>query len=1072
MSNERFTNPFPGLRPFESTEDHLFFGRDGQSDELLRRLRRSRFLAVLGTSGSGKSSLVRAGLLPSLRGGLMREAGSGWRVALMRPGSDPVGNLAAALAERGVLAEAGGGLEGAEAEAVVEATLRGGSLGLVEAARQARLAAHENLLVVVDQFEELFRFRAVRAAGADTSDDAAAFVKLLLEAAQQRELPVYVVLTMRSDFLGDCAQFQGLPEAINDGQYLIPRMTRDERRVAVNGPAMVARGRVAEPLVNRLLNDVGDNPDQLPILQHALMRTWDYWKQHRRDSEPVSVEHYEAIGTMADALSRHADEAWDELADEHQRTIAERMFKALTEKGADNREIRRPAGVKEIAEITGASEDEVVAVVDTFRRAGRSFLMPPAEVRLDSDSVIDISHESLIRNWERLKKWVDDEAQAARNYRRLAESAVLHREGQEGMLNPVALQNALEWQRRNTPNAAWGARYHPEFDLAMKYLGESKAHREEEAAREEEHRRAELERERREREQAERYAEEQRRAARRQRRLSRGMGVLFLVTFGIAVVAVWLGRSNIKAREANDKFRDGIAAAQRGDYDEAQRQLAEAIEGYQSRAVDNEEAVADSRAQLGNILFDRLYAEYTAAGGEPQSDEARALLPQLVANYEEAANLYRGPDVESPGKAAAALYTLGDMLMRLATENFSQRGASVTGIAAARQRRGPSLTKERLPDLRLETTFTQSTRLAYDPNRAAQLKSDAAARFVQAYDLYRQALERYRSERGHDRRDEMDAGMNAVREGMKRSAFRLGNYYVTEAIAAADSADPAQAGESWRRAAERFAQLLPLHEGGDPSVALVLAWLGGVHEEVGDDAGAAGYYERVRRVALALPEKPSEADVQFSFGAANFELGLKKSSAARFEEALEEYDRLAADAAGDKGEAAWFDFRKARLYNALGLIYEEANDDEIYQRAETSYWQAIDHYRRAYEAGPGAGPYSSDDLRAIGVFFKGASNYGSALDALGLALRFAAGSGDKLAQARAQEETGAVYTLRRETRPALVAYEEAAELYQQLAQDTTADDDTRARMQDELDRVNRVVSAIRSPSPARARPGR
>src|SRR4030095_16144920 len=97
MANERFTNPFPGLRPFESNEDHLFFGRDGQSDELLRRLRRSRFLAVLGTSGSGKSSLVRAGLLPALYGGIMTQAGSAWRVALFRPGHDPIGNLARSL---------------------------------------------------------------------------------------------------------------------------------------------------------------------------------------------------------------------------------------------------------------------------------------------------------------------------------------------------------------------------------------------------------------------------------------------------------------------------------------------------------------------------------------------------------------------------------------------------------------------------------------------------------------------------------------------------------------------------------------------------------------------------------------------------------------------------------------------------------------------------------------------------------------------------------------------------------------------------------------------------------------
>ena len=149
----------------------------------------------------------------------------------------------------------------------------------------------------------MFRFRAAREFSS-TGDDAAAFVKLLLEAAQQREFAIYIVPTMRSDFLGDCAQFQGLPEAINDGQYLIPRMTRDERRFAITGPVGVTRGKITEPLVNRLMNDVGDNPDQLPILQHALMRTWDYWAGHRLNGEPIGLEHYEAVGTMADALSR------------------------------------------------------------------------------------------------------------------------------------------------------------------------------------------------------------------------------------------------------------------------------------------------------------------------------------------------------------------------------------------------------------------------------------------------------------------------------------------------------------------------------------------------------------------------------------------------------------------------------------------------------------------------------------------------------------------------------------------------------------------------------------------------
>ncbi|HLM56052.1 MAG TPA: hypothetical protein VK422_07960, partial [Pyrinomonadaceae bacterium] len=334
-------NPFPGLRPFETDEYNLFFGREGQSDELMTRLQRTRFLAVVGTSGSGKSSLVRAGLLPSLYGGLMAGAGSGWRVALMRPGHDPVGNLARSLAVE-VFGE--DGQDPHVMTTIIETTLRRSTLGLVDAVRQARLPEYENVLVVVDQFEELFRYRAVRE-GRGTGDDAAGFVKLLLEAARQREAPVYVIITMRSDFLGDCSQFWGLPEAINDGQYLIPRMTRDERREAVAGPVAVGGGRISPPLVNRLLNDVGDNPDQLPILQHALMRTWDRWAAGARDSRPLDLPDYEAVGTMSDALSRHADEAYEELPDERSRLIAEKLFKALTERAADSRETRRPTSL-------------------------------------------------------------------------------------------------------------------------------------------------------------------------------------------------------------------------------------------------------------------------------------------------------------------------------------------------------------------------------------------------------------------------------------------------------------------------------------------------------------------------------------------------------------------------------------------------------------------------------------------------------------------------------------------------------------------------------------------------------
>jgi hypothetical protein len=487
---DRVANPFPGLRPFESTETHLFFGRDGQSEELLRRLKRTRFLAVVGTSGSGKSSLVRAGLLPALQGGLMASAGSDWRIAILRPGGDPIGNLARALVSPAVLGPHNE--KGAEIQAVLaETALRRSSLGLVDLVSRARQKLdengnqlfhdYENLLIVVDQFEELFRFKQL-IEEENSKEDATGFVRLLLEAVGQEAEKIYVVLTMRSDFFGDCSQFWDLPEAINNGQYLIPRMTRDERREAISGPVAVGQGAISEPLVNQLLNDVGDNPDQLPILQHALMRTWDHWQGHRNGA-PIDIPDYNAIGGMAEALSRHADEAYAELS-ETQKAISEKLFKGLTEKGVDNREIRRPMEVQEICELTGADLEAVKAVIEVFRREGRSFLMPPPKdaltgepVHLKSESLIDISHESLIRNWERLKTWVDEESQSARIYKRLAQTAMLHEAGEEALLIDPALQGALDWREKNKPNDVWARRYHPDFKTAMIFLDASAAAR-------------------------------------------------------------------------------------------------------------------------------------------------------------------------------------------------------------------------------------------------------------------------------------------------------------------------------------------------------------------------------------------------------------------------------------------------------------------------------------------------------------------------------------------------------------------------------------------------------------------
>jgi hypothetical protein len=156
------------------------------------------------------------------------------------------------------------------------------------------------------------------------------------------------------------------------------------------------------------------------------MRCWDYWKAHGGEQRPIDVDDYLAIGCMAEALSQHADEAYDGLPDDHFRAIARRMFQALTEKGPDNREARRPTTVATLAEIANVPVSEIICTVEEFRQPGRSFLMPSAGVALEAGSVIDISHESLIRGWRRLRKWVEEEEESAKIYRRLSETAELN----------------------------------------------------------------------------------------------------------------------------------------------------------------------------------------------------------------------------------------------------------------------------------------------------------------------------------------------------------------------------------------------------------------------------------------------------------------------------------------------------------------------------------------------------------------------------------------------------------------------------------------------------------------------
>ncbi|MDA7628597.1 hypothetical protein N8843_08140 [Verrucomicrobia bacterium] len=515
-------NPFPGLRPFEFDENYLFFGREEQVTQLLQRLGNTRFLAVVGASGSGKSSLVRAGLLPELHGGTMTSTSIAWELAIMRPGGDPLSNLAEALVASDLFGE-----ENEENILQTRATLTRSGLGLIEAYRHSEIEKGTNLLLLVDQFEEIFRFRQN---GEKASQEASHFIQLLLETARQSEVPVFIILTMRSDFLGDCAEFQGLAEAVNEGEYLIPRLNRKQRARAIEGPVKVGGAEISPRLKQQLLNDIGDDPDQLPILQHALMRMWDHWQAQSGSGKELDLEHYDAIGRMTEALSRHADEVFHDLPDDQHRLICMKLFKAITEKQSNGRGIRRPLPLGDINEITGDFGEDLSRVINAFRPTGRTFIMPGENVKLHDNVIIDISHESLMRVWKRLRTWVNEEAESARIYSRLCETAELHHRGEAGYYRDPDLKIALAWRSHNKPNANWGSRINDSFDRAMQFLDDSKKDFEAELKAKEAARKRELD-------QAKALAEAEKERAEIQRKSAKRNKLFAVVLFALACLA-------------------------------------------------------------------------------------------------------------------------------------------------------------------------------------------------------------------------------------------------------------------------------------------------------------------------------------------------------------------------------------------------------------------------------------------------------------------------------------------------------------------------------------------------------
>ena len=480
--------PFIGLRPFEYDDHEYFFGREQELDVLEPQVTKQRFVAIVGGSGSGKSSLIRAGLRPRLD----KIRDDRWKWIEMRPGNAPVRRLALALA---ALKSKTGELFQTWADRF-ERVLTKSSVGIAEALRSVPQEAEiGRVLLLVDQFEELFRFANLRSEGsldpatfAERRDEATAFVRLLLAAMGSPEVPpIHVVVTMRSDFIGDCARFHGLPEAVSRSQFLVPGMTRVQREDVIRKPIQLVGGQIDPALVQRALTATNEDPDQLPILQHLMMRCWER-AFRRRKQEPDHRPHlrigdYTAVGGVDKALSVHANKILKALSKQSEsKTIAlqlatKRVFQALTETDQQGRSVRRPQRFGDLVQYVNEGGEEAAkeatrVVVDRFARHDCSFLritppVDPTDSVVDADanigivdnSIIDIGHEALIRRWNKLQgegeeNWIRDEELDAEQYR-----ALLRYVDAGAVIPAEDLTRVEDWWSKRKPNSFWARRY-------------------------------------------------------------------------------------------------------------------------------------------------------------------------------------------------------------------------------------------------------------------------------------------------------------------------------------------------------------------------------------------------------------------------------------------------------------------------------------------------------------------------------------------------------------------------------------------------------------------------------------
>jgi adenylate cyclase len=497
----RPSRPYPGLRPFEEAEWSIFFGRERIIDEVIDRLAVDRLVLIHGASGSGKSSLVRAGVLPKLARQYERH-GAPWLTCAMRPSGGPLWNLAAALTQ---LENRAG-----EVERIGEIAgwFSASSTTLASVAASLEGVKGKSLCLLVDQFEELFRFEEVG------RDEAELFVNLIErsttnnQGASAPDVDIHVILTMRSEFIGECGRFAGFAETINRTQYLVPRMDDDALTRAVRRPAQIFGAMFDQSLATRLIYSVRGREDELPLLQHGLMMMWDAAETRAAPSDSLILkgELVEKAGGLAALLSGHADEVVESVAPgERGKQIVEATFRALTDANAEGAAIRRPLAFEALCAVTGAAPEELWPILDALRAPGVSFLTPYLPTSIGEKTPIDISHEALIRCWNKVGNkpdgWLQREIHDGQAWRTLLYQADNFTNDRSNVLSEAASE--LGEKRLRRWNQFWAERYGGGWSKVEALVKASREHWKKKAEKEEADRQRELEDERRRREAAE-----------------------------------------------------------------------------------------------------------------------------------------------------------------------------------------------------------------------------------------------------------------------------------------------------------------------------------------------------------------------------------------------------------------------------------------------------------------------------------------------------------------------------------------------------------------------------------------